>query len=69
MSLPKISEVRELSLAEIHQEIIASKKELFELQFKKATKQSFKSHLFKHTRHRLAQLRMVESEQKKALGE
>nr|YP_010336559.1 ribosomal protein L29 [Rhodospora sordida]UNJ14965.1 ribosomal protein L29 [Rhodospora sordida] len=65
MSLTKISKVRKLSLSEIRLEIIASKRELFELNFKRATKQSFKSHLFKHTRHKLSQLLMVENEYKK----
>lgn len=65
MSLTKVSEVRSLSLAEIREEIISVKRELFDLNFKKATKQSFKSHLFKHTRRRLAQLLTVETEYKK----
>nr|YP_010336362.1 ribosomal protein L29 [Goniotrichopsis reniformis]UNJ14768.1 ribosomal protein L29 [Goniotrichopsis reniformis] len=64
MSLPKISEVRKLTISEISQEIISSKRALFDLNFKKATKQPFKSHLFKHTRHRLAQLLTIESEKK-----
>jgi len=62
MSLPNISEVRKLNLSEIRSEIIANKRQLFELEFKKATRQSFKSHLFKHTRHRIAQLLMIEQE-------
>nr|YP_010336164.1 ribosomal protein L29 [Chroodactylon ornatum]UNJ14570.1 ribosomal protein L29 [Chroodactylon ornatum] len=62
MSLPKISEIRNLSLEEVRMEILASKRQLFDLNFKKATRQSFKSHLFKHTKRRIAQLLMVEKE-------
>nr|YP_010335773.1 ribosomal protein L29 [Chroothece richteriana]UNJ14179.1 ribosomal protein L29 [Chroothece richteriana] len=62
MSLPKISEIRNLSLEELRLEILSSKRELFDLKFKRATRQSFKSHLFKHTKCRVAQLLMVEKE-------
>lgn len=37
-------------------EILKLKKELFELRFKKATRQNIKPHLFKRIRHRLAKL-------------
>nr|YP_009296925.1 ribosomal protein L29 [Bangiopsis subsimplex]AOM66268.1 ribosomal protein L29 [Bangiopsis subsimplex]ARO90370.1 50S ribosomal protein L29 [Bangiopsis subsimplex] len=62
MALPDIKEVRNLSLAEIQNEIVLIKRQLFDLQFKKATKQNVKTHLFKHTRHRLAQLKFVQHE-------
>ncbi|MGG6294226.1 50S ribosomal protein L29 [Leptolyngbya sp. AN02str] len=69
MPLPKISEFRELSDQELSDQILAAKRELFELRFKKATRQLDKPHLFKHTRHRLAQLMTVEQERKRAAAD
>lgn len=66
MSLPKISEIRDLSDQELNEQILETKKQLFELRFQKATRQLDKSHLFKHTRHRLAQLMTVERERQLA---
>jgi len=66
MPLPKISEVRDLSDQELGDEILAAKKQLFELRFQKATLRLEKFHLFKHTRHRLAQLMTVERERQLA---
>lgn len=68
MSLPKISEIRNLSLEELRLEILSSKRQLFDLKFKRATRQSFKSHLFKHTKRRIAQLLMVEKEYKQNIN-
>lgn len=62
MSLPKIQEIKTLTDPQIEKEILSAKKELFELRVKKGTKQSFKSHSFKHTKHRLGQLLMVKKE-------
>jgi large subunit ribosomal protein L29 len=56
MPLPKMSEVRDLTDQELEEQIVAAKRELFELRFQKGTRQLEKSHRFKHTRHRLAQL-------------
>ena len=66
MPFPKISEARELSSEQLAQEIIAVKKQLFQLRLQKATRQLEKPHQFKHARHRLAQLLTVESERKRA---
>ncbi|QSJ16937.1 50S ribosomal protein L29 [Nostoc sp. UHCC 0702] len=66
MALPKISEARELSDEKLAQEIIATKKQLFQLRLQKATRQLDKPHQFRHTRHRLAQLLTVEGERKRA---
>lgn len=66
MPLPKISEVRDLSDQELGDEILAAKKQLFDLRFQKATRRLEKFHLFKHTRHRLAQLMTVERERQLA---
>ncbi len=62
MPLPKISEVRDLSDQEIADQIIAVKKQLFQLRLQKATRQLEKPHSFKHAKHRLAQLLTVEHE-------
>jgi large subunit ribosomal protein L29 len=62
MPLPKIEEVRNLSDEEITAEIVAVKKELFQLRLEKVTGRLEKTHLFKHKRHRLAQLLTVERE-------
>lgn len=62
MSFPKIDEVRSLSDEEIAEQILATKKELFELRLLQATRRMEKPHLFKHKRHRLGQLMMVERE-------
>lgn len=62
MALPKIDEIRDLSDQEIEEQIIAVKKQLFELRFQKGTRRLEKPHQFKHNRHRLAQLMTVERE-------
>ncbi|MBF1991164.1 50S ribosomal protein L29 [Fischerella thermalis CCMEE 5273] len=69
MPLPKISEARELSDEKLAEEILAVKKELFQLRLQKATRQLEKPHLFRHARHRLAQLLTVESERKRAANQ
>jgi large subunit ribosomal protein L29 len=66
MPLPKMEEVRELSDAELNDRIVATKKELFQLRFQKATRQLEKPHQFKHLRHRLAQLMTLEQERQLA---
>ena len=59
MSLPQFNEIKELSNLEISDAIIKAEKELFNLKFKKATRQPFKSHEIKFTKRRLAQLKTV----------
>ncbi|MEA5571897.1 50S ribosomal protein L29 [Calothrix sp. UHCC 0171] len=66
MPLPKISEARELSDERLAEEILAIKKQLFQLRLQKATRQLEKPHQFRHARHRLAQLLTVENERKRA---
>lgn len=66
MALPKIAEARELSDERLAEEILAVKRQLFQLRLQKATRQLEKPHLFRHARHRLAQLMTVESERKRA---
>jgi large subunit ribosomal protein L29 len=62
MPLSKISEFRDLSAEQVGEQIAATKKELFQLRFQKATRQLEKPHQFKHLKHRLAQLMTVEHE-------
>lgn len=62
MSLPKIKESRELSDAEIAEQILAVKRQLMELRLQQATGRLEKPHQFKHAKHRLAQLMTVERE-------
>ena len=66
MPLPKIEEIRDLSDQELNDRIVATKKELFQLRFQKATRQLEKPHQFKHLRHRLAQLMTLERERQLA---
>ncbi|WP_267384663.1 50S ribosomal protein L29 [Cyanobacterium sp. uoEpiScrs1] len=62
MPLPKIENVRKLRDEELVDEILATKRQLFNLRFQQATRRLEKPHEFKHTRHRLAQLLTVERE-------
>jgi large subunit ribosomal protein L29 len=62
MPLPKISEARELTDDQLAEEILAVKRQLFQLRLQKATRQLEKPHQFRHARHRLAQLLTVEGE-------
>lgn len=65
MVLPKITEVRNLNLSELENEILAIKKQLFKLRFCRATRETFNPHEFKHKKHRLAQLLFVKGELEK----
>ncbi|MDZ7958228.1 MAG: 50S ribosomal protein L29 [Aulosira sp. DedQUE10] len=69
MPLPKISEARELTDEKLAEEIIAVKRQLFQLRLQKATRQLDKPHQFKHARHRLAQLLTVEGERQRAASQ
>ena len=59
MSLPQFNDIKELSNIEISDAIIKTEKELFNLKFKKAIRQPFKSHEIKFTKRRLAQLKTI----------
>lgn len=59
MSLPQFTEILSFSNTEISEAIIETENELFNLRFKKATRQSFKSHEIKSTKRRLAQLKTL----------
>ncbi|WP_319421593.1 50S ribosomal protein L29 [Pleurocapsa sp. FMAR1] len=62
MALPKIAEARKLSDEELAEEILAVKRQLFQLRLEQATRRLEKPHLFKHTKHRLCQLLTIERE-------
>jgi large subunit ribosomal protein L29 len=62
MSLPKIKESRDLSDAEVAEQILAVKRQLMQLRLQQATGRMDKPHMFKHAKHRLAQLMTVERE-------
>ena len=59
MSLPQFSEINSFSNTEVSKAIIETETKLFNLRFKKATRQNFKSHELKHTKRRLAQLKTL----------
>lgn len=69
MPLPRISDARELSDEKLSEEILAVKRQLFQLRLQKATRQLEKPHLFRHARHRLSQLLTVESERQRAVSQ
>ncbi|AVH70831.1 MULTISPECIES: 50S ribosomal protein L29 [unclassified Nostoc] len=69
MPLPKISEARELSDEKLSDEIVAIKRQLFQLRLQKATRQLEKPHQFRQMRHRLAQLLTLETERKRAASQ
>ena len=59
MSFPKFNDIKALSNVEISEAIITTEKELFNLTFKKATRQPFKSHEIKYAKRRIAQLKTL----------
>jgi large subunit ribosomal protein L29 len=59
MGVPQFNDIISLSNAEISEAIIETENQLFNLRFKKATRQSFKSHEIKHIKRRLAQLKTL----------
>ncbi|MBW4445036.1 MAG: 50S ribosomal protein L29 [Plectolyngbya sp. WJT66-NPBG17] len=62
MPLPKIADARSLNDEELTDQILAVKKELFQLRMQQGTRQLNNPHQFKHVKHRLAQLLTVERE-------
>lgn len=59
MGLSKFTDITELSKNEISEAIIEDENKLFNLRFKKATRQNFKSHEIKMTKRRLSQLKTL----------
>jgi len=67
MALSKAADLRKLSDEEVTAEIAKIKRDLFDLRFKKATRQMESGfHEFRHTRRRLAQLMTIERERQLA---
>ena len=66
MALPKIADARSLTDNELASEIVAVKRNLFDLRLRQATRRLEKTHEFKHNRHKLAQLLTVEHQRKTA---
>ncbi|BAU09970.1 ribosomal protein L29, putative [Leptolyngbya sp. NIES-3755] len=62
MALPKIADARSLNDEELSDQILSTKKELFQLRMQQGTRQLEKPHQFKHVKHRLSQLLTVERE-------
>jgi large subunit ribosomal protein L29 len=59
MGLPKFTDIISLSNTEISKAIIETETQLFNLRFKKATRQSFKSNEIQNAKRRLAQLKTL----------
>ena len=59
MGISQFTDILSLSNNEISTAIIETETELFNLRFKKATRQSFKSHEIKYNKRRLAQLKTL----------
>jgi large subunit ribosomal protein L29 len=59
MSIPQFNDITSLSNTEISEAIINTENELFNLRFKKATRQTFKSHEIKYAKRKLAQLKTL----------
>nr|ALG63602.1 ribosomal protein L29 [Guillardia theta] len=68
MALSNFQDLKELDNNKIEDEIINSKKELFNLRLQRATRQSFKSHNFKHLKHKVAQLLTLETQRKQNIN-
>jgi large subunit ribosomal protein L29 len=64
MARPEIAEVRKLSGDQILEQIDATRRELFDLRFQRATRRLEQPHRFKQARIKLAQLLTVRGEQK-----
>ena len=59
MGISQFTDILSLSNTEISEAIIKTETELFNLRFKKATRQSFKSHEIKYNKRPLAQLKTL----------
>ncbi|KAM3094844.1 50S ribosomal protein L29 [Phormidesmis sp. 146-35] len=62
MPLPKFEDAKNLSDQELADQIVAVKRQLFDLRMQKGTRQLEKPHQFKHAKHQLSQLLTVERE-------
>ena len=67
MAFLPLNDLKSFDNETLTKEIVATKKQLFELRLKKATRQSFKPHLFKHSKRKIAQLLTLESEKQQQI--
>ena len=66
MARPNASELRQLSDADINEQIAGLRRELFDLRFQQATRQLANTHRFKECRIKLAQLLTLQSERQRS---
>ena len=59
MSFPQFNDIKLFSNIEISKNIVQIEKELFDLKFRKATRQPFKSHEIKYAKRKLAQSKTI----------
>ena len=59
MSLPNFTDIISYSNSEISKAIVETEQKLFNLRFKKATRQNFKSHEIKNAKLLIAQLKTL----------
>jgi ribosomal protein L29 len=59
MSISQFTDIISLSNTEILEAIIETENQIFNLRFKKATRQTFKAHEIKDNKRRLAQLKTL----------
>lgn len=64
MAFTSFEELSKLTNENLSNEILETKKQLFELRLQRATRQSFKSHSFKHLKRKVSQLLTIESNRK-----
>ena len=67
MTFVSFNDLKNLNGETLSNQIIETKKTLFDLRLKKATRQSFKPHLFKHNKRKVAQLLTLESQKKQII--
>jgi large subunit ribosomal protein L29 len=67
MAFLPLNDLKSFDNDTLTKEIVAAKKQLFELRLKKATRQSFKPHLFKHNKRKIAQLLTLESQKQQQI--
>jgi len=64
MAFTTFKELNQLNDEMLANAIVDAKKQLFELRLQRATRQSFKPHLFKHLKRKVAQLLTIETSRK-----
>ena len=64
MAFENFSNFKDFDDAKLSEEIVNAKKSLFEIRLKKATRQTFKPHVFKHTKRKIDQLMTIERQRK-----